>query len=130
MQWRARNKILLALSPFVKKSRVDIVHTHAARDHAVWSVMAGRENLKHIWHERDATNIKSAGRFSRKSTLVVVDPLGQEKLTRAASPGRENIEILPRKISTASPGSSKEFFTSEYLSSIKGAYARVQLPVS
>jgi glycosyltransferase involved in cell wall biosynthesis len=59
------------LTPFLRRRRIDVVHTNDIRMHLSWGLAARCAGLKFIWHQRSADNSRRLATYSRLAHRVL-----------------------------------------------------------
>ena len=75
---------LPVLFGFIRKNKIDLVHTHDARMHLTWTLAARLAGVAHIWHQR---TVWSAGRLSKllvllSSQVIVISQFAKKSLPK------------------------------------------------
>jgi len=76
---------LPVLMRFIRKHKIDLIHTHDARMHLTWSLAALLLRVPHVWHQR---TVWSAGRLPEilvrfSSQVVVISEFAKKSLPGA-----------------------------------------------
>lgn len=72
-----RNEILWLLGvsqtlyPWLRRKKIDLVHTHDGRMHRAWFLSAKRAGVAHVWHQRSQLRGRRYGWYARLSSRVV-----------------------------------------------------------
>ncbi|ETX16713.1 hypothetical protein OCH239_01025 [Roseivivax halodurans JCM 10272] len=89
-------RLLNGLSAFLRKHRIDIVHSHDLRMHVAWGLAARGAGIPHVWHQRTPSPSPVTHRFSRHSAVVLtVSEYCRSKLPGAMA---RRAEIVPNPV--------------------------------